>query len=353
MVAATPAAPVKIAARRLTGPVARPDNAASADGQNLHPPPPKKEPSLADYSTRVSDAADLAGQHILLVEDSTYTREVIKKVLAPFGNPKVTEAATGRQALDMIEAGGHFTLILADFQMPVMNGLELVKAVRCGNTPLARNFPIMMLTGLSEPALMDHALALDISAFVIKPVSSATLGRRLTQVVGLAGDASWLQDAAIYAKVPVDDIDPSGRPMLGPDARDARFVVLADVQDGARLAGDLRTAEGGLLMAAGTVLTQEKVEALRRLSDLNMVGLDPAPDGMSGSGIFIANDAAAGGVAVKVVDLVPGKVLAADLRLTSGQLCLRRGTMITLSLLPFLQDLREAELVGETVQIEG
>jgi len=150
---------------------------------------------------------DLSGKTILLVEDVTFIRDIIFKLFLSFGRPEIVQAANGQEALDIL-ASGRFKIdyAISDFNMPKVHGLELLKAVRMGKRDIERNIPFAMLTAYSDVDLVDAALSLDVNAFLVKPVSKATLEDRFGKLVEKAGDASWLKPPVEYSAVNVQKV---------------------------------------------------------------------------------------------------------------------------------------------------
>ena len=67
--------------------------------------------------------------------------------------------------------------------MPELHGLQLLKAVRTSQYGITRATPVTLLTGYSDKSLVDVALALDVNAFLVKPVSKGAFSARITQVL--------------------------------------------------------------------------------------------------------------------------------------------------------------------------
>ncbi len=145
---------------------------------------------------------ELSGRSILLADDVTYSRSAVLWLLMDFGSPNVLQAANGKEALRHLRDG--VDLIISDFNMPEMPGLELLKAVRTGQNGIERATPFAMLTAHSDKHLVDTALALDVNAFLIKPVSKQTLAERLDQMLGQGQSREWLKPVAMYEKAEVE-----------------------------------------------------------------------------------------------------------------------------------------------------
>ncbi|MER7005848.1 response regulator [Dactylosporangium sp. NPDC000555] len=108
----------------------------------------------------------------MVIDDSRAMRLILKRIVAQLGFD-VVEAGDGRQAMDYLEAnvlegGGEIPgLALVDWNMPEMNGLEFVTAVRA--EPRLRGMTLMMVTTESEQSQIVRALASGAHEYVIKP----------------------------------------------------------------------------------------------------------------------------------------------------------------------------------------
>ena len=104
--------------------------------------------------------------HALIVDDSRAMRSILRKIVTGLGFT-TEEAGDGAEALAAIELGPAPDICLIDWNMPVMNGLELVTAVRA--RPEWRNITLMMVTTESEHGQIVRALAAGAHEYVIKP----------------------------------------------------------------------------------------------------------------------------------------------------------------------------------------
>lgn len=144
----------------------------------------------------------LGGLTVLLVDDENFSRKLVAGLLADMGAPTVLEAANGEEALTIL-GDRAVDLIISDFNMPKIHGLELLRAVRTGSS---RAMPFAMLTGYSEKMLVDLALALDANAFLIKPVSKDGLKNRLIKMLAYVHTGDWLKDEEDYKAIDVDGV---------------------------------------------------------------------------------------------------------------------------------------------------
>lgn len=117
----------------------------------------------------------------LVIDDSRVMRRIVGGILAPLGFETV-EAEHGRAALDVLESGLPVDLACVDWNMPVMDGLEFVTAVRANRA--WRNVTLMMVTTESETGQIVRALAAGAHEYVIKPFTPEAIREKL-QLLGL------------------------------------------------------------------------------------------------------------------------------------------------------------------------
>ena len=113
----------------------------------------------------------------LVIDDSRAMRMILKRILLDLGF-EVVEAADGRQALDVVAAGPLPDLATIDWNMPVMNGLEFVSAVRADRAN--RAMTLMMVTTESEHGQIVRALAAGAHEYVLKPFTAEAIADKLS-----------------------------------------------------------------------------------------------------------------------------------------------------------------------------
>ncbi len=112
----------------------------------------------------------------LVIDDSRALRRILGDMLRQLGLD-VSEACNGREGLDHLEAGASPDVVLVDWNMPEMNGLEFVRAVRAA----ARfdRLPLMMVTTETEMEQMTTALTSGANEYVMKPFSKECIADKL------------------------------------------------------------------------------------------------------------------------------------------------------------------------------
>jgi two-component system chemotaxis response regulator CheY len=118
----------------------------------------------------------------LVVDDSRAVRMILAKTLKELGF-EVREAANGREALEVIEAEKTaVTLVLADWNMPEINGLELLKRLR--QKPELASLVVVMVTTETELGQMTAALEAGANEYIMKPFTKDILVEKL-ELVGI------------------------------------------------------------------------------------------------------------------------------------------------------------------------
>jgi two-component system, chemotaxis family, chemotaxis protein CheY len=117
---------------------------------------------------------------VLLVEDDAFAVKIAQTVLRQLKIPYVSTARDGAEALDVLNANmQRFDLIVSDWNMPEMTGLQLLKAVR----HKWANMPFIMLTGKASPEFVMQARENGVDAYVVKPFSPNQLSQKIQGVL--------------------------------------------------------------------------------------------------------------------------------------------------------------------------
>ncbi len=216
---------------------------------------------------------------VLVVDDERFSRSIIMNHLREIGfqgTEAVADVTTALQAL--ITAPNGFCAAICDFSMPLLTGLHFAWAVRTGFQGIPNHLPVMMLTGYSDSALVGGALRLDVDAFVVKPVSRATLEGRLRhalaggQPVGLPASYAGIDIDALVKAVQTPPRKREGLPAASaPSPPPGRAMPVTDLAEGAVLAEDLCAPSGELILASGFRLSGRMINRIRELSILGVV----------------------------------------------------------------------------------
>jgi two-component system chemotaxis response regulator CheY len=120
---------------------------------------------------------------ILIVDDMASLRDLLKAYLRRLGYKSITEAVDGRDAYQTMiaskAAGNPFELIISDWNMPNLNGIELLKLVRA--VPEWKNLPFVILTTENEKEKVMEAVLAQVSNYIVKPIEEKTLEEKLAR----------------------------------------------------------------------------------------------------------------------------------------------------------------------------
>jgi two-component system chemotaxis response regulator CheY len=119
----------------------------------------------------------------LVVDDSATMRRIIRNNLHALGYDAVTEAEDGQAALAKLAVDG-VDFVIADWAMPVMNGLELVRAIRADAKHAG--LPVLMITAVDQEEEIVQAIRANVSGYIVKPFEPGTLKAKIEQIVGSA-----------------------------------------------------------------------------------------------------------------------------------------------------------------------
>ena len=126
--------------------------------------------------------------YALIIDDSRAMRRILRQIVEPLGF-QILEAGDGQEGLERLEQyHPDIELTLVDWNMPVMNGLEFVKAVRADDQ--YQQMKIAMVTTETEPAQMARALMAGVDEFVMKPFTSDILIEKLKLIGVQCPDAA-------------------------------------------------------------------------------------------------------------------------------------------------------------------
>lgn len=115
----------------------------------------------------------------LVVDDFSTMRRIVRNLLKELGFNKVEEAEDGVNALEKIRSG-HIDFVVADWNMPNMDGLELLKIIR-GDEAL-KHIPVLMVTAEAKKENIIAAAQAGASGYVVKPFTAAILEEKLNKV---------------------------------------------------------------------------------------------------------------------------------------------------------------------------
>lgn len=116
---------------------------------------------------------------ILIVDDFSTMRRIVKNLLRDLGFTNTSEADDGLTALPMLQSG-KFDFLVTDWNMPGMQGIDLLKAVRA-DANLA-SLPVLMVTAESKKDQIVEAAQAGVNGYVVKPFTAATLKEKIDKI---------------------------------------------------------------------------------------------------------------------------------------------------------------------------
>jgi two-component system chemotaxis response regulator CheY len=116
---------------------------------------------------------------ILVVDDFSTMRRIIKNISKQIGFENVEEAEEGSQAFEKLKQGG-YGFIITDWNMPVMDGMALMKKVR--SDPDLKDLPILMVTAESEKEKVVEAIQAGVNNYIVKPFTAEVLKEKMDKI---------------------------------------------------------------------------------------------------------------------------------------------------------------------------
>ncbi|MGC9193872.1 MAG: response regulator [Syntrophobacteraceae bacterium] len=119
---------------------------------------------------------------VMVVDDFSTMRRIVKGVLLDMEFKQIIEAENGSQALRLLESN-KVDLIISDWNMPVMTGIELLRQVRAEDRYKA--IPFLMVTAEAQHADLVEAVQAKVSNYVVKPFTPDMLAEKIAKVIPL------------------------------------------------------------------------------------------------------------------------------------------------------------------------
>ena len=116
---------------------------------------------------------------ILVVDDMSTMRRIVKNILKQLGFINVEEAENGQEGLTKLNGGG-FGFVVSDWNMPVMTGIEMLRAIRADAAIKA--IPVLMVTAEAQQENLIEAVKAGVSNYIVKPFNAATLKTKMEAV---------------------------------------------------------------------------------------------------------------------------------------------------------------------------
>jgi CheY-like chemotaxis protein len=206
---------------------------------------------------------ELQGLKTLVVDDNPTARVILSRYLESYGHT-VEQAESGQKAIEALEAAPAeepFDLVVMDWRMPRMDGLEAARRIKADHT-LTKMPAVIMVTAYDREELLAQAGDVALDGFLVKPVSQSTL---LDAILDAFGQDSHVHRAAV-------------RPELGAGLRGAHLLLVEDNEINQQVAQEILQGAGIRVTIANN--GREGVEAVERgdfdgvLMDIQMPEMD-------------------------------------------------------------------------------
>ncbi len=116
---------------------------------------------------------------ILIVDDFSTMRRIIKNLLRDLGFNNTSEADDGNTALPMLQ-NGSFDFLVTDWNMPGMQGIDLLRAVR--SDPGLARLPVLMVTAEAKRDQIVEAAQAGVNGYIVKPFTAVTLKEKIDRI---------------------------------------------------------------------------------------------------------------------------------------------------------------------------
>ncbi len=117
---------------------------------------------------------------VLVVDDFPTMRRIVKNLLKQLGFENIDEAEDGGQAMQRLKSG-NYGLVISDWNMPNVEGIELLRNVRKETEPL-KNIPFLMVTAEAEKEKVIEAIKAGVDNYIVKPFTAEILKEKLEKI---------------------------------------------------------------------------------------------------------------------------------------------------------------------------
>ncbi len=294
-------------------------------------------------------ALNLKGKTILLVDDEMFSRTTVARLLDDMGKPTIIHAVDGDEALEALSSGKFkIDMVISDFNMPGKHGLDLLRSVRMGEANINRTMPFALLTGYGDKHLVDLALALDVSAFLVKPASKNALEARLGKMLRQLPSERSMKSEDDYQDI---EVGPALEEIMGfrkvtTGKPKARGVIV--------MKKDKPLMQGPMGPDVSGTAEPEAPEPEDESSSADT----PTPSEMPGTEAPVPAETAnktaqTGGVECPLDDVPKGAVLARDVHTADGRLFMNAGYAVSPRILSILLDLQNLGHPVDSIWIEN
>ena len=116
---------------------------------------------------------------ILVVDDMSTMRRIVKNILKQLGFNNLEEAENGQEALTKLKADT-YGFVVSDWNMPVMMGIDMLRAIRADET--LKKIPVLMVTAEAQKENLMEAVQAGVSNYVVKPFTAETMQEKINKL---------------------------------------------------------------------------------------------------------------------------------------------------------------------------
>jgi two-component system chemotaxis response regulator CheY len=116
---------------------------------------------------------------ILVVDDMSTMRRIVKNILKQLGFNNLEEAENGQEALTKLKAD-NYGFVVSDWNMPVMMGIDMLRAIRADEK--LKKIPVLMVTAEAQKENLMEAVQAGVSNYVVKPFTAETMQEKINKI---------------------------------------------------------------------------------------------------------------------------------------------------------------------------
>ncbi|MBI3772641.1 MAG: response regulator [Gammaproteobacteria bacterium] len=251
---------------------------------------------------------------ILVADDDPFQRRLVRHTLNSIGYKDIEEADSGLAALKMVKSAD-YSLIFTDVEMPGINGLELLRQIRCGNTRTPRDTRTVIFTSFSNMTVLRAAIALDVNGFLAKPLKTGDLLDNIRKAIN---ETLHLKPESAYQSVNTDISEVHTAPSA------PKLHITTSPKSTAKISTPIKQKPD-----------ETAAITLQVSSNVDSGAEEPPPDGA---------------VKISLLQLKPGLVLMRNIVAKDSTLLLAAGSTLSQLVINRLQELRSM-LVSEQIWV--
>lgn len=116
---------------------------------------------------------------VLIVDDMSTMRRIVKNILKQLGFSNMEEAENGQEGLQKLRAD-KYGFVVSDWNMPVMTGIDMLRAIRADEK--LKHIPVLMVTAEAQKENLVEAIQAGVSNYIVKPFTAETMQEKLNKI---------------------------------------------------------------------------------------------------------------------------------------------------------------------------